>query len=146
MDSQGNPTTPDAPPAPDRTIRIKLEYALATNRLVIKAVAATVMLEGIIEDVLTRGLVDALKVDPEAPMAADGVIRVDVNYDLAKDDLQLFAQAPRVIVKGVLQHALGELSGYQFTQRVQVKMIALEKRVAELEEKAKGPKIHLPGR
>lgn len=148
MDHEGKPTTPDAPSAEElakTSIRIEMEYTLANNRLMVRSQAPTLMMEGVLIDVLTKGLVDKLQNDPKAPMAPDGVVRVTVLYDMAADKHALSAQAPRVVVKGVLQHALGEIMGYQLRQREQVLREQLEKRILALEERVAAPKIILPG-
>lgn len=141
MNSPQEQKTPDAA-APETKIRIDLEYHLSAQRLMIRSQAATIMIEGVINDAVRH----AHSANLGGDLPADGIVRVGVVYDMKTDLLELSAQAPRVVVLGVLQHALGAITRNQITQSLQVEREALKARVAALEEKSGSGKILLPGR
>jgi hypothetical protein len=148
MDSQGKPTTPDAGEAPagdeqskTTKIKIELEYHLIQQRLMIRSQAATIMIEGVLQDAV-RHVVSA---SVGGPLPADGIVRVTLEYDLVNDDLKVDAQAPRVVVLGVLQHALGAVTRSQILQAIQGERESLKARVTALEERLGAPKLILPG-
>ena len=140
MDSNGKPTTPDAPPAATTCIKIDIEYVLAAQKLMVKSQAATIMIEGVLQDAI-RPVVSA---NVGGPLPADGVVRVHLEYEMTTDEMKVEAQAPRVVVLGVLQHALGALTRNQIMQSVQVDRQAVEKRLVDLETRLM--KIPVPGK
>lgn len=142
MDSQGKPTTPDAAapsPKAETTFRAELEFHLGRQQLVIRSKCPTVILEGMLGD----GLLALGQVTP-AGLPTDGVVRVDLAYDMEADRLVLTAAAPRLVVGGVLLHALGGVTRNQMAQKLQVERQAVEKRLADLEKRLGAPKILLP--
>jgi hypothetical protein len=153
MDQNGKPTTPDAPtpphagePAPSTCIKIDLEYFLPAQKLMVKSQAATIMIEGVLQDAI-RHVVSA---NVGGPLPADGIVRIHLEYEMTTDALTLDAQAPRVVVLGVLQHALGALTRNQIMQSNQVNQQAVEKRLVDLETRVmqipQPSKLIIPGR
>ena len=143
MDKNGKPNKPDAKEQKESSvIKIELEYHLVQQRLMIRSQAATIMLEGVLQDAV-RNVVSA---SVGGPLPADGIVRVNLEYDLINDLLKVDAQAPRVVVLGVIQHALGALTRNQIIQSLQAERESLQKRVADLEQRAGAPKLILPGR
>ena len=132
MDQAGKPTTPDAGGA-DTLVRVMMEYNLVTKRLQVLAKSDNIVNEGVLGEALR--VVHTLKIDPGVPVAADGVIRVTVDYDLKTEKPTIMAQAPRVLVCGIIHNALGALTRNQIRQGLQIELQALKARLAVLEAK-----------
>lgn len=137
--------TPDAPSLintpPEGRIKVELEFNMAKMGLLIKAVAPTLMIEAVLLDAV--GLVDDLDLK-DARLPADGICRVVIDYDMTSDLLTMSTQVPRAVVKGIIAHALGSITRNQMQQNLQVKLAALEQRIAELEARIGVPRLVLP--
>jgi hypothetical protein len=154
MDSKGRPTTPDVPAAPpaagidakeyglETKFRAELDFGLQKQSLAIRSRCSTIMLEAIILEAVAR--IDRAEWKTTT-LPEDGIVRVAIDYDMETDEMELSGSAPRVLIKGVLAHALGAVTRNQTAQNFAVYKTDMEKRVKSLEERAGVKKIILPG-
>lgn len=148
MDKHARPTTPDAPTRAEvaaangleTTFEVELEFSLKNQGLAVRSKASTIMLEAII-----LGAVGQVADLANDSLPENGVVVVNIAYDMLADHLVLKAAAPRMVVVGVLAHALGAITRNQTAQNFAVYKQAMEKRVADLEARAGVKKIILPG-
>jgi hypothetical protein len=142
MDSEGKPNAPDAgerpqyTPPPDELgqtgFRIVIKFNIPTQNLIIQAKCPTIMLEGILADAMTRVKDESFKTKP---LPENGVVDVVLNYDMLTDVLEIDCEGPRVMVKGIIQHALIGLARNQVVMFFQPKLQAINTAMAELEKR-----------
>lgn len=141
MDSKSKQIAPDVPQGvTETTFAAELEFHLKTQGLSIRSRCSTIMLESIL-----LASVKEVSGLSEKPLPEDGVVFVNINYDMKDDKLVLNANAPRMVVTGVLAHAMGAVTRNQTAQNFAVYKQAMETRVQALEGRMGTPKIILPG-
>lgn len=110
----------------------------------IRSKSATIVIEGAVGEALA-----AMDVFQPAPLPADNVVRLVLEFDLLADRLVRFdAQAPRVIMRGILHHVLGALTRNQQQQSIALQIAPLQKQLNEIGmklAKTAGGRLVLPG-
>ena len=140
MDQNAKPTKTD----PDQLVQILLAYNLVSKRLEVRAKCDTILLEGVLADAILNVSQSPL-VDTTAEVAADGIIRVTVDYDMRTGKHSIQAQSSHILVKSILQHALSCITRNQIVQGLQAERDALKTRVAALEAKVSPPLLSSAG-